>query len=132
MLEFRHLDRLSVIEHLERGLRQIVHWMAVANDRRRQLNEVDVHLLHELRRVDHHQIFDRRLRGIVLQRCHYTQVTDPFALRNIDGLHPWRPEQRCHARVIEKELDVIELFAVGDGHRHLHPRLAVDVQRDAR
>ena len=131
MFEFGHLHRLPFIEHFEGRLLQIFHRMSVAKHRGGKLDQVDVDLLHELGRVDHHQIFDRRLR-IVLERGYGAEVADAHALRNVDRLHERWSVQRGQARGVEVELYSIELLPLGDVHRHLHACFPVDLQRDAR
>ena len=60
-LELGNLHGLTLVEHFERALTEIVERTAVAENGRRQLDKVNVQFFHVLWRVDHHHVFDRRL-----------------------------------------------------------------------
>ena len=131
VLELRHLHGLPFVEHLERVLLQVIHRMAVAQHRRRQLDEMDVDLFHELRRVEHHHVFDGRLLGDVLERGDGAEVADAFRGRHIDDLNKRGPEECRYARFVEEQFELVELLPFRNLDCDLHARAAVQLQRDA-
>ena len=91
---------------------------------------MDVHLFHELRRVDHHHVFDRR-RRIILESGDRAEIGDAGIRRNVDDLHVRRAEERRHFRLVVIELDLVDVFSFGNVHRHRHARVAVEIHSNA-
>ncbi len=106
--------------------------MSGAQHGRRQLNQVDVHLLHELSGVERHNVFDGWLLGDVLKRGHGAEVPHAFPLRNDHDLNVGWAVECGHACLTEEQLELIELLPLGHLHGHLYARSAVQLQRDAR